>query len=106
VISANIHDVLCTDAHPDAVSLEQSRVTGAVNMQALHTVTREMPILTEMPAVAVPAQPDDSVYPALGWQQEAVARGVQRLAAHRQHLHDIILAARYAHAPIGPPPQK
>lgn len=63
-----------------------------------------MPILTEMPAVAVAAHSDDSAYPALGWQQHAVFQGVQRLAVHRQHLHDLIQAARYAHAPIGRPP--
>eukprot|EP00873_Tetraselmis_striata_P038899 jgi/Tetstr1/459163/TSEL_004609.t1 len=67
----------------------------------LHNISHEMPILTEMPAVAVAAHSDDSAYPALGWQQHAVFQGVQRLAVHRQHLHDLIQAARYAHAPIG-----
>lgn len=68
---------------------------------ALPLLRRQVPLLNDLPVVMMPSNADDSRYPALGWQSFSAQRMVQRFLLMPGWLQNRLLAARYAHLPLG-----
>ena len=60
-----------------------------------------LPVLHEVPMVTMRSNTSDSHYPALGWQNFAVQRMLQRFILANGWWEDRLEYARYAHVPVG-----